>query len=126
MDKIVNELKKQFSFKETTEPGDIVILASDEPRMIVYAMVTDIEPDPGRKRSWWNVTMQVLTVPPAKVVWTLREPQFTGKENFSLGGVEHFMKAVRFATAPSGPVPSGSGKPGSTYGPSRGKLRVIK
>jgi hypothetical protein len=40
--------------------------------------------------------MQLLTVPPKQVVWTLREPQFTGQEIFTMGGEKRFVKAVAF------------------------------
>jgi hypothetical protein len=125
MEKLVAELKKLVSFKNSTVAGDVVLLASHEPQMVVYALVTGIEPDKGRKQSWWSVTMQVLSVPPREVVWTLREPQFTGQETFSFGGVEHFMKAVRFEStlSPSSP-PAGGRKKAS--GSSSTRLRVVK
>lgn len=105
--KLVEELKKLVPFKETVSAGDIVLIVSEEPRMIVYALVTAIEPDPGRKKSWWNVTMQVLAVPPREVTWTLREPQFTGREIFTIGGIEHFIGPVQFApdSSPSSSAP---------------------
>lgn len=127
MDTFVNELKKLFSLKDTTTVGDIVILASVEPKMLLYALVTSVNPDPGRKKSWWNVTMQVLTIPPREIVWTLREPQFTGQEIFTFDGVEHFMKAVRFDTAPSS-MPSFKKDTDELIesGESKRGLRVIK
>lgn len=125
MEKLVAELKKLVSFKNTTIAGDIVLLASHEPQMIVYALVTGIEPDEGRKKSWWNVTLQVLAVPPREVVWTLREPQFTGQEMFSFSGIDHFMQAVRFESSPSLSPPAGVERKESA-GASRSRLRVIK
>lgn len=106
MKDLIAELKKLVTFKETITAGDVVLIASDEPRMIVYGLVTRIEPDRGGRKSWWNVTMQVLAVPPREVEWTLREPQFTGREIFTFDGVEHFIAPVRFASAPATP-PSG-------------------
>ncbi|HER63069.1 MAG TPA: hypothetical protein ENO11_03735 [Desulfobacteraceae bacterium] len=125
MDTFVSELQKLVSFKDTTGAGDIVLIASRDPQMVVYALVTKIEPDRSRKESWWNVTMQILAVPPREVVWTLREPQFTGREIFSFGGIEHFMKAIRFQSASgSSPPPAAESKKKS--GPSAARLRVIK
>lgn len=125
MEKFVAELKKLVSFKNTTAEGDIVLLASLEPRMVVYALITGIEPDKGRKELWWNLTMQVLAVPPREVVWTLREPQFTGQETFSFSGIIHFMQAVRFASSTAAP-PAAGGERGKSSGASRNRLRVIK
>ena len=75
MQELVAELKKHVVFKETTGPGDLVLIAADNPRMLVYARVETIEPDTGRKDSWWHVTMQLLTVPLNNLILThlLRE-----------------------------------------------------
>lgn len=97
MENLVNELKKQISFKETTDVGDIVIIASKKPQIILYALVTDIERDNSKRDEWWNVTFQALSVPPQKIVWTLRTDQMTGKEIFTMNGEERFVKAVNFS-----------------------------
>lgn len=96
LQKFVAELRKVVCFKNTTCSGDLVLIAADNPRMLVYALVESIDPDPGRKGTWWNVQMHLLTVPPQTIVWTLREPQFTGQEIFTMGGEERFMQAVQF------------------------------
>lgn len=103
--KLVDELRKAVPFKESTAAGDLVLIAADDPRMLVYALVESIEPDPGRKDAWWNVHMHVLTVPPRKTIWTLREPQFTGKEIFTMGGEQRFLQAVQLdvSVAPAQP-----------------------
>lgn len=94
MKKLVEELKKIVRFKDTTEVGDHVLIASQNPMEIVYALVESIDRDPGRKDEWWLVRMHLLSLPPQNTVWTLREPQFSGKEIFTMQGVEYFMKAV--------------------------------
>ena len=109
MQELVAELKKHVVFKETTGPGDLVLIAADNPRMLVYARVETIEPDTGRKDSWWHVTMQLLTVPPQLIVWTLREPQFTGREIFTMGGDQRFMQAVQLEGADVESAAEGSG-----------------
>lgn len=102
LQELVTELKKHVVFKESTGPGDLVLIAAENPRMLVYARVDDIEPDRGRKDSWWHVTLQLLTVPPQLIVWTLREPQFTGREIFTMGGDQRFMQAVQLEESPAG------------------------
>ncbi len=125
MDKFVAELKRILLFKDTTVEGDIVILASNEPRMIAYALVTRIEPDSNKKGSWWNVSMHVLSIPPREVVWTLREPQFSGQEIFTFGGIEHFMKAVQLdSTSPA--ADSKDGRSTTTGTPKKKKLHIVK
>jgi hypothetical protein len=109
MQELVAELKKHVVFKETTCPGDLVLIAAATPRMLVYARVVAIEPDTGRKDSWWHVTMQLLTVPPQLVVWTLREPQFTGREIFTMGGEQRFMQAVQLESVDEVSSVEGSG-----------------
>ena len=95
MEELVNELKKILYFKDTIEPGDIVLIAAKEPQMLVYAYVKDIERDRGRKDEWWHVSLTVLSMPPQQMTWTLRTAQMTGMEIFTMGGEERFLKAVQ-------------------------------
>jgi len=94
VNKLVQELKKIVTFKDTTAAGDHVLIVSKTRQAMLYALVTSIDKDPERKDEWWQVRMHLFSVPPQKVVWTLREPQFTGREIFTMQGVEHFMQAV--------------------------------
>lgn len=98
MDNLIKDLKKLVPFKDTTEPGDIVLLAAQKPQMLVYAMVNDIIRDVTKHDEWWHVSMHLLSLPPRKVTWTLRTPQMTGLEVFTMDGEERFMKAVNFAS----------------------------
>ncbi len=104
MEKLIAELRKQVPFKETTEVGDLVLLVAEEPQMLVYALVTGIERDRSRRDEWWHLQMQVLTVPPQPLTWTLRMEQFTGREIFTMGGEERFVQAVQLDVPPK-PVP---------------------
>jgi hypothetical protein len=96
MEQLVAELKKILPLKETTTEGDIVIVAAKTPQMLFYARVGTIERDPSRKEEWWHVTLHLLSVPLQTVVWTLRTPQFTGQEIFTMGGEGRFIQAVQF------------------------------
>ncbi|OGQ86085.1 MAG: hypothetical protein A2512_08770 [Deltaproteobacteria bacterium RIFOXYD12_FULL_56_24] len=93
IEKIVTDLKTMVNFKETTQVGDIVLIVAEQ---IVYALVAGIEKDYTRKDEWWQVSMQLLTIPPQQIVWTLRTPQFTGQEIFTMGGEPRFVKAIDF------------------------------
>ena len=105
MEKIVAELKEIIRFKDTTESGDVVLIAAKEPQMLVYAYVISIEPDVSRKDEWWHVELIVLAIPPQNMTWTLRTPQMTGMEIFTMGGEERFFKAVDLGkSAPSSPA----------------------
>lgn len=97
MDQIVQELRKVIKFKDTTDVGDVVLVAVENPKSVFYAMVTDISRDDKKKDEWWHVALTILGVPPQKVVWTLREPQFTGKELFSMAGEGRFIQALDFS-----------------------------
>ena len=123
MDTLAAELKKIMPFKAETGKGDLVLIAAKEPQMLLYALVGDIVRDQTRKEEWWQVTLHMLTVPPQTVVWTLREPQFTGRETFTMGGEGRFIQAVRLGQPP-GPVPS-IGQPKEGGGP-RSPLRLVK
>ena len=123
MEKLAAELKKIMPFKDETGKGDLVLIAAQEPQMLVYALVGAIERDQTRKAEWWQVTLHMLTVPPQTVVWTLREPQFTGRETFTMGGEGRFIQAVRLGPQPTPIRPIG--RP-SESGAARSPLRVIK
>ncbi|MFA6283602.1 MAG: hypothetical protein WCT30_10130 [Desulfurivibrionaceae bacterium] len=121
IEKIVTDLKNIFVFKETTQAGDIVLIVAER---IMYALVTGIERDYGKKDEWWQVSLQLLTIPPQKTVWTLRTPQFTGQEIFTMGGEERFVKAIDF-----GGVEPVEKKNGGQIGAGKKKgsfLKVIK
>ncbi len=94
MENLVEELRKAVSFKNSTEIGDIVLIAIDSPRSLLYARVKDFERDDSRREEWWHISLQLLTVPPQEVKWTLRRPQFTGQEIFTMGGDKRFIQAV--------------------------------
>ncbi len=122
MEKLAAELKQIMPFKDETVTGDLVLIAAKEPRMLVYAQVGDIVRDQTRKEEWWHLTLHILTVPPQTVVWTLREPQFTGREPFTMGGEGRFIKAVHLAV-PAAPPPVEAPSRG---GEARSPLRIVK
>lgn len=96
MEKIVKELKKLIAFKQTTQAGDLVLIAAKEPKMLFYAYVNKIERDSSRKDEWWHLYLTLLSVPMQKITWTLRAEQMSGQEIFTMGGEERFMQAVDF------------------------------
>ena len=96
MQKIVDELKEILPLKDTTSVGDIVVIASKEPQMLLYAHIDDIERDSSRKDEWWHVHMSMLSIPLQKMTWTLRTEQISGQEIFTMGGEERFIQAVDF------------------------------
>jgi len=125
MEQLVAELKKNLPFKESTVTGDIVIIAAKQPQMLVYAKVGDIVRDESRKEEWWQVTLHLLGIPLQTVVWTLRTPQFTGQEIFTMGGEGRFIKAIRFD--PSAPLPQSPVREFPGKGQARkSNLRVVK
>lgn len=96
MQKIVEELKQLIPFKDTTDRGDIILIVAQEPQLLVYAHVDDIERDTSRRDEWWHIHLTMLSIPMQKLTWTLRTDQMTGKEIFTMGGEERFVKAVEF------------------------------
>ncbi len=97
MEKLITELKQIVPFKDSTDIGDLVLIVSKEPQMLVYALVTNIVRDTTRKDEWWQLSLVFLTVPPQQITWTLRTAQMTGMEVFTMGGEERFVKAVNLA-----------------------------
>ncbi len=126
MDKIISELPGIFKLKDTTEVGDIVVIVMESPQSILYGLVTSFERDRNKKGEWWNVGLQILVLPPQKVVWTLRTPQFTGQEVFTMGGEKRFIQAVDFMGKAPGPDASPEPPSDPPGGRQRPALRVIK
>ncbi|MFO7761459.1 MAG: hypothetical protein ACQES8_03220 [Thermodesulfobacteriota bacterium] len=125
MDEMIRELHKLFKFKETTDIGDIVVIVMENPQSLIYALVIGFQCDTVKKEEWWHLTMQLLSIPPQKVTWTLRLPQFTGQEIFTMGGVKHYIKAVDFFEDPDLPPPSSDNPDKDEYS-GKARLRVIK
>lgn len=111
MQKFVEELKQLLAFKDITDTGDIVLIAAKKPQILTYAHVDDIERDTSRREEWWHVHLTMLSIPMQKMTWTLRTDQMTGKEIFTMGGEERFIKAVDF------------GRPKTTKQPETGTLK---
>jgi len=96
MQKIVEELERLIPFKDTTEVGDILLIAAKEPQLLAYAHVDKIERDISRRDEWWHLHLTMLSIPLQHLTWTLRTQQMTGQEIFTMGGEERFVKAVDF------------------------------
>jgi len=128
MEKIIQDLEKIMPFKDSTREGDIVLIIADQ---IFYGVVTEIVRDDSRRDEWWHVTFQLLTIPPRRVIWTLREPQFSGREIFTMGGEKRFIKAISWREEEP-PAPEDDSAPASgavpTKKPSRrtSHLKIIK
>ncbi len=114
LEAVIREIEQTFKMKGTTDVGDVVLILAENPLTMLYGLVTQIEPDVSRQDQWWHLEMQILSFPPQKVVWTLRESQFTGLEIFSMGGEKRFVKSLDFfedETKLDGIVPETREKP---------------
>jgi hypothetical protein len=120
---IVGELKKVVPFKHTTSKGDLVLVVIERPQTVFYAQVGRIERDVSKKDEWWHLTLHFLSVPPQKVVWTLRIEQFTGREIFTMGGEKRFIQAVALADEEDNGPEEKVQKRGED---GKSKLRVVK
>jgi hypothetical protein len=122
METIVKELKNLVQFKDTVDVGDIVLIVAKKPQMLVYGLVYDISRDETKHDEWWHLSMHILSLPPRKVTWTLRTPQMTGQEIFTMEGEERFMKAINFDTEEKLPTK----KVSKMKGRKKSSLRRIK
>ena len=123
LEKLVEELKSITPFKGSTGVGDVVLIASDQPRLILYAMVTSIERDPSKKDEWWHIGLTFLTVPLQHVIWTLRTAQMTGQEIFTMGGEKRFFQAVVIGAETTTPDEDSQGRKAARH---KGALKRIK
>ncbi|MEI6126685.1 MAG: hypothetical protein WCQ99_09065 [Pseudomonadota bacterium] len=89
LQKILGTLKEHMTFKPTTEPGDVILVGM--PSGLFYGIVRSI--DNNIKKDWFNLSFNLLVIPPAEVTWILRVPQMTG-EFFTINGEDHFVIAV--------------------------------
>jgi hypothetical protein len=126
MEQLVTELKNILPLKATTECGDIVVIAAKQPQMLLYAMVGDIVRDQTRREEWWHVTLHLLSIPIQTVVWTLRSPQFTGQEIFTMGGEGRFIQAVQLDRAMPQPDSDPVGNIGARGRDRKPGLRIVK
>jgi len=130
MDKLITELTKVVKFKDSTDIGDLVLIVAKEPQVMVsYALVTSIERDDSRKNEWWHVGMTLLSLPPQKITWTLRTPQLTGMEVFTMGGEQRFVKAVDLGIIPlqsSGDGQAAGANPATPEGKKPSFLKRVK
>ncbi len=126
MDDLVAELKELMDFKETIEVGDVALVASEDPKMLAFAVVTDITRDSSRKAEWWHVGMQMLSVPLQPMTWTLRMPQMCGLEIFTMGGKKMYMAPVRIPYGAPRPKPVQDQGTTKTHTKGTARLRVVK
>lgn len=97
---MVEELQYQVPFKETTEPGDLVLMLreNEDGRVALnYARVMGFDRDTTKRDEWWHVHFVFLEVPPMPRTIILQTPHFTGQEIFTMGGRKVYIKAVNFA-----------------------------
>ncbi|MGL1932444.1 MAG: hypothetical protein OCC45_11920 [Desulfotalea sp.] len=99
MRKDIDELKLLLPFKETTDIGDIILIAAkpDNQLMLQYAIVTGIEIDPNKRDEWWIISFTMLSIPLQDGSLILRTEQMTGQEIFTVGGEERYVSAVDVA-----------------------------
>jgi hypothetical protein len=71
--------------------GDLVLVYyQDQPT--VYARIEYIEPD--IKKDWYQVTLQLLTIPSQTVTWILRDSYINGSP-FTMGGKPMHLEEVK-------------------------------
>ncbi|MFH1139212.1 MAG: hypothetical protein V1816_24280 [Pseudomonadota bacterium] len=125
-EKFVEELKKKFRFKETTETGDVALMVQEgqdekSPVGLSYVYVNGFERDPGKRDEWWFVHLHFLLAPPVPQTLILQRPHFTGQEIFTMGGKKVFIKAVDLDQPEKKPAGDKDAPP-----PKRSSLRVVK
>ena len=71
--------------------GDLVLVYYED-TPTVYARIEYIEPD--IKKDWYQVTLQLLTIPPQTVTWILRDSYINGSP-FTMGGKPMHLEEVK-------------------------------
>jgi hypothetical protein len=104
--------------RNMSREGD-VILVYYEDKPAVYARIESIEPD--IKKDWYQVTLQLLTLPAQTVTWILRAPYIDG-EPFSMGGKAMHLEEVKRIPLEKGP----EAETPARNAPERGKVIPFK
>jgi hypothetical protein len=86
----------------TNREGDLVLIYYED-NPAVYARIESVEPD--IKKSWYQVTILLLTVPAQTVTWILREEYINGAL-FTMGG--RSMRLERVKPHSGKTIPKGS------------------
>lgn len=73
------------------KPIKDLVLVHFQNKPAVYAVIESIEPD--IKRDWYQVSLLLLTIPPQRVIWILRDEYIHGTP-FTMGG--HPMRLQPF------------------------------
>ncbi len=126
MDDLVAELKELMELKETIEVGDVALVAAEDPKMLAFAVVTNISRDSSRKAEWWHVEMQMLSVPLQPMTWTLRMPQMCGLEIFTMGGKKMYMAPIQIPYGAPRPKPVQDQGKAKKHPKGTARLRVVK
>jgi hypothetical protein len=121
MQQLVDELRQVLPLKKTTARGDIVIVAAENPQILTYAYVREIERDTSRRDEWWHLHLTILAIPLQQMTWTLRTAQMTGQEIFTMGGEKRFVQAVDCRVSADTPHTTG---PADRKGPVSALKRV--
>lgn len=97
LETLLNELKKQVSFKSNTEVGDVVVIMSEgngfTPDQIRFGHVKTITPDQ-KKKGWFMLEILLIHVPFKRVILHLLPEYFTGKEFFAVNNTKSWVGAV--------------------------------
>ncbi len=95
-----------------TREGDVVLVYYDD-KPAVYARIENIEPD--IKKDWYQVTLQLLTLPSQIVTWILRASYIDG-ERFTMGGKAMHLEKVERVSREKGREGEGPAKEASARG----------
>lgn len=71
--------------------GDVILIYHED-SPTVFARVEAIEPDV--KKGWYQITLQLLTIPTQVVTWILRDEYING-EPFTMGGRAMKLEKVK-------------------------------
>ena len=93
--------------------GDVVLIHYQE-QPVAYARIEEIAPD--MKKSWYQVTLLLLTLPLQSVTWILREEYINGN-SFTMGGQSVRLEKVK-RVLPRG-APQDDGRPRSSKAPEK-------
>ncbi len=75
--------------KDKVDNKDVILVlrADGEDPTYFFGCVQNITPNV--KKGWWDFSFRALGIPSIDITWILREPQFSGVEEFTMKNVRH-------------------------------------
>jgi len=117
MKQLIKQVKSIVTQAKSAEQGSTVLVFFGEDSSLMWGIIREFVRDETKKDDWFHVTIDMLSMPPRRVVWTLRVPQINGSEEFTMQGNPRYILPVAMSASKKDKKPKKN---------KHSKLRLIK